>query len=176
AVERAPGLGQRLGKFACLRHLPELRVLLQQRGDAGLVGKRLQIAGVQLGPRLGELGSGVVELRVGMGKRSPAGFLGHEGSSWRSAASIAIAAALGKAAAPDAAARCAIEVRRAGADSVFARPVLPSLRLAEPFPAAWPTLQEMKAMVKQAKNPGVDPRDLWLAGLGVVSLTRKQAT
>ncbi len=30
-------------------------------------------------------------------------------------------------------------------------------------------------MVKQAKNPGVDPRDLWLAGLGVVSLTRKQA-
>lgn len=30
-------------------------------------------------------------------------------------------------------------------------------------------------MVKQVKNPGVDPRDLWLAGLGVVSLTRKQA-
>ena len=30
-------------------------------------------------------------------------------------------------------------------------------------------------MVKQAKNPGADPRDLWLAGLGVVSLTRKQA-
>lgn len=30
-------------------------------------------------------------------------------------------------------------------------------------------------MVKQAKNPGIDPRDLWLAGLGVVSLTRKQA-
>lgn len=31
-------------------------------------------------------------------------------------------------------------------------------------------------MVKQTKNPGFDPRDLWLAGLGVVSLTRKQAT
>lgn len=31
-------------------------------------------------------------------------------------------------------------------------------------------------MVKQVKNPSVDPRDLWLAGLGVVSLTRKQAT
>ncbi len=30
-------------------------------------------------------------------------------------------------------------------------------------------------MVKQVKNPGIDPRDLWLAGLGVVSLTRKQA-
>lgn len=30
-------------------------------------------------------------------------------------------------------------------------------------------------MVKQSKNPGIDPRDLWLAGLGVVSLTRKQA-
>ena len=30
-------------------------------------------------------------------------------------------------------------------------------------------------MVKQAKNPNIDPRDLWLAGLGVVSLTRKQA-
>lgn len=30
-------------------------------------------------------------------------------------------------------------------------------------------------MVKQAKNPSVDPRDLWLAGLGMVSLTRKQA-
>ena len=30
-------------------------------------------------------------------------------------------------------------------------------------------------MVKQSKNQGIDPRDLWLAGLGVVSLTRKQA-
>ncbi|MCX7563744.1 phasin family protein [Xanthomonadaceae bacterium XH05] len=30
-------------------------------------------------------------------------------------------------------------------------------------------------MVKQAKNPSVDPRDLWLAGLGMVSLSRKQA-
>ena len=30
-------------------------------------------------------------------------------------------------------------------------------------------------MVKQAKNLGADPRDLWLAGLGMVSLTRKQA-
>lgn len=30
-------------------------------------------------------------------------------------------------------------------------------------------------MVKQVKNPGIDPRDFWLAGLGVVSLTRKQA-
>ena len=30
-------------------------------------------------------------------------------------------------------------------------------------------------MVKQVKHPGIDPRDLWLAGLGVVSLTRKQA-
>lgn len=30
-------------------------------------------------------------------------------------------------------------------------------------------------MVKQAKSAAVDPRDLWLAGLGVVSLSRKQA-
>ena len=30
-------------------------------------------------------------------------------------------------------------------------------------------------MGNKTKNPGMDPRDLWLAGLGVVSLTRKQA-
>lgn len=30
-------------------------------------------------------------------------------------------------------------------------------------------------MVNKTKNPNVEPHDLWLAGLGVVSLTRKQA-
>lgn len=31
-------------------------------------------------------------------------------------------------------------------------------------------------MGNKTNTPGLDPRDLWLAGLGVVSLTRKQAT
>ena len=30
-------------------------------------------------------------------------------------------------------------------------------------------------MARQTKTPNIDPRDLWLAGLGAVSLTRKQA-
>jgi polyhydroxyalkanoate synthesis regulator phasin len=30
-------------------------------------------------------------------------------------------------------------------------------------------------MASKSKNPSIDPRQLWLAGLGAVSLTRKQA-